>query len=368
MERTQPSIALVQPWISDQAVTAAAATLGSGWWGYGPRCAELEALFCRSRSGWSLATQSCTAALWTAAMLLKSHEPSEIIIPANTYVACAAAFQIAGWRVRICDIDPETGLLDLEDAARHVSAATRALLVVDTYGQRFPEHAAREFCRERELFLIRDAAHRLDLDRPDEPEADFVCYSFGPTKEVAGPDGGLLWSNASHLEDQARALTLWGIANDTWLRTRSSAHSAISVDHRLGLKLRLTDVSAAIILAQLPDLPGQRLKRRALVETYSRMRQGEHVQQIKRDKDDSCLMAPVLVDPRQRHKMRDRLAAQGISTSDHYPNLARLLPGTHLPCPRAEHFCSSVISLPMHLHLSQEQAERVASCVHGDPN
>ena len=78
-------------------------------------------------------------------MLLRTGKANKVIVPANTYIACAAAFQMAGWHVQVCDVDPKTGFLDLDDADRTFTSTARALLIVDVYGQRFPELAAAEF-------------------------------------------------------------------------------------------------------------------------------------------------------------------------------------------------------------------------------
>lgn len=361
MNQPLASVSLTRPAISEASIEAASATLRSGWLGYGPRCLELEQAFRGKRDGWALATQSCTAALWAVAMAAHPGGRPEVIVPANTYIACASAFQVAGWTVRICDVDARTGLLDLDDAWRHVSADTRALLVVDTYGQRFPEQEARRFCDANGLWLVRDAAHRLDLDAPERPLADFVCYSFGPTKEVASPDGGLVWSSAVDLEEPARAFTFWGISQDTWRRTASRVHAPVAISSNPGLKLRMTDVNASIILAQLADWTEQRECRRAIVQAYRRLLAGKDVRVLERADDDSCLMAPVLVDPQSRPAIRLRLSELGIATSDHYPTLASLLAGPHPACPNADAFCSSVIAMPMHLQVAEADIARAAA-------
>ena len=318
-------------------------------------------MFVDRRGGWALATQSCTAALWAVAMVIHSGSQPEIIVPANAYIACASAFRVAGWKVRLCDVDPTTGLLDLDDVSRHVNPNTCALLVVDTYGQRFPEHDARRICNAHGLRLVRDAAHRLDLDDPATPLADFVCYSFGPTKEVASPDGGLIWSSNPALEDRARALTYWGIAQDTWQRAATNVHAPITLSTDLGMKVRMTDVNAAIILAQLADWPGERDRRRVLLKAYRSALEGTMARLLSRKDDDSCLMAPLLVDPAERATIRSLLAALGIATSDHYPTLASLLVGPHADCPNADAFCASVVAVPMHTHLTNSDIARVAS-------
>jgi dTDP-4-amino-4,6-dideoxygalactose transaminase len=97
--------------------------------------------FTSRRGGWSLATSSCTSALYLAGRLIHASsdvDQPEIIFPAVTFVASALPFLQAGVKPVLGDVDSETMLLDLDAAPRALSPRTRALLVVHLYGQRHP--------------------------------------------------------------------------------------------------------------------------------------------------------------------------------------------------------------------------------------
>lgn len=331
--------------------------IASGWWGYGPLCQELEARFAQ-RGGWALALQSCTASLWIAASLLRETGRTEAIIPAITYAGCAAALQTAGWTLRYADVDPVTGLIDVAAAERLIGPQTGLLLIVDTYGQQAQAAEARALCDARQIALVHDMAHRIDLWDDQPSPADIACYSFGPTKEAPSPEGGLIWSRHSQFEARARSLSLVGLDLDTWRRTREHRHLPVQLDSRLGLKLRQNDVAAAFVLGALERVLEQRRRRRSAYRRYQLAEAGTALRLPQRFDDDSYLMPFALVDADRRAYLRDALAMAGIGTSDHYPSLAEAL-GSADPCPNASRFAAEVFTLPAPPRISREQADTV---------
>ena len=349
------------PVISHAAMTAALHVLASPWIGYGPRCQELEARFRRNPNDWALATVNCTAALWIVAQLLRRRPTDEVIIPAITFAGCAAAFSRAGWRVRLADVDAETGLLDLHDVRHRVSSHTQVLLAVDTFGQRVDMAGARQLCDESRLWLVRDAAHRLDVDDSDNDAADFTCYSFGPTKELSCPDGGLLYSTHKRFEAEARALSWWGASRDTWQRVQTSSHQRVTYAPPFGLKLRSNDVTAAIAQAHMDLYLEHRKTRAALYDGYRRALRSTSVRMpLRRADTDSFLMAYCVCAVGKRPGLRSALAAHGVASSDHYPSLTSVLgPSRRDACPAADRFGDTVLTLPMHVPLELRDIVRV---------
>jgi dTDP-4-amino-4,6-dideoxygalactose transaminase len=336
-------------------------TIASGWLGYGPNCRALEERF-DARGGWSLALQSCTAALWTAAMVLRETDTAagapEVIMPATTYAACSAAFGAAGWVVRFADVDRQSGLVDLGSVATLLNERTKALVIVDLYGQRAPEREARLLCDAHGLALVHDKAHRIDLWDSAKPLADIACYSFGPIKEAPSPEGGLLWSSRLDLEETARAVTMVGLSADTWSRARGRAeHLGVSVRLRAGLKLRQNDVAAAFVLGALDSVPEERAHRRRIYDRLRAVAPG-NIRLPQRADDDSLLMCVAHVPVDQRSGLRLFLAARGLSTSDHYPSLATAF-GEADACPGAEELGATVVTLPLYAGLSGIEVSRI---------
>jgi len=342
--------------------------LDSGWIGYGPECRALEATFTARRGGWALATSSCTSALYLAGRLIHASsdvDEPEIIVPAVTFVASAIAFLQAGVKPVLGDVDPETLLLDPDQARAALSPRTRALLVVHLYGQRHRDLAGlRAFADRHGLMLIEDCAHRVDLLDPGPPEGDLLCYSFNAVKELPGGDGGLIWGRDPAAERCAREMSNVGLTVDTMQRAATLRHADYGFGSLPGLKLRSNDIAASLVNAALELLPEWRAQRRDQFRRYnlSLAPLAPAVRPLSRKDDDSCLMYVVKVPAPVRDRIRRRLAAAGIATSVHYPSLARhpllLSDASGAACEGQD---ERLVTLPTFLGLSVDAIARIAS-------
>lgn len=343
-------------------------TLDNGWLGYGPECRALESTFTSNRGGWALATSSCTSALYLAGRLIHASsdigEP-EIIVPAVTFVASAVAFLQAGVKPMLGEVDPETLLLDPDQARAALSPRTRALLVVHLYGQRHPDLAGlRAFADHHGLLLIEDCAHRLDLLDTSPPQGDVLCYSFNAVKELPGGDGGLIWGRDPAAERCVREISNVGLTIDTMQRSATLRHADYGFGTLPGLKLRSNDIAASLVNAAMDFLPEWRGQRREQFHRYdlSLAPLAPAVRSLSRKDDDSCLMYVVKVPATMRERIRERLAAAGIATSVHYPSLVHH-PLLHSNASGAgcEAQDERLITLPTFLELSADAIVRIAS-------
>ena len=304
-------------------------TLDSGWLGYGPECRALERAFIEKRGGWSLATSSCTSALYLAGRLarkLAGEGPAEVIVPAVSFVASAVAFAQAGITPVIADVNPETLLLDPTAAERCVTPRTRAVVVVHLYGQRHPElDRLRALADARRLLLIEDCAHRLDLLDDRAPVGDLLCYSFNAVKELPAGEGGLLWGRDPEHEAWIRAVSNLGLTVDTMQRAATLSHADYASVAEPGLKLRSCDIAAALVLGGMETLAASRAERREQARLYNRwlVPLAPDASPLLRADDDSFLMYVIKVPACARDAVRAAMASSGIATSVHYPSLAR---------------------------------------------
>ena len=366
-----PPIPLFRAVVPAQGRARAAAVLESGWIGYGPECRALEAAFAAGRGGWALATTSCTASLYLAGRLLAcgaGRERAEVVVPSITFVASGMAFQQAGMTPVVAAVRPDDLTLDAAAAERAITPRTRAIVVVHLYGQRARDlDALRALADRRGLALIEDCAHRVDLLDAVPPVGDFACYSFNAVKELPCGEGGLLWARDSALEGRARSVSNLGLAIDTMQRAASLRHGDYSFEPEPGLKLRLSDLAAAVVNGSIPSLASTRAKRRALLERYARLLAplAPAVRVLDRRDDDSFLMAVVRVRAELRDAIRSAMAQAGVATSVHYPSLARHpmfgapdAPGAH--CADAD---LELVTLPTWIGMSSAEQERVASAL-----
>jgi dTDP-4-amino-4,6-dideoxygalactose transaminase len=351
--------------LSEEAIAAAAQCMRDGWVGYGPRCRELEQHFVGQHGGWALATGSCTSALYLSALLLEPAPGDEIIIPATTFVATAMAFHWAGWRVRIADVEPATLLVSARTVEAVATSRTRAVVAVHLYGQRTPIVELEAFCARRGYTLIEDCAHRLPLPGDGAPAGKFACYSFNAVKEAPAGEGGLLWCADPTLETAARQLSNLGLLIDTPQRCETIRHRDYEFGNLGGLKLRLGDIGGVLALHGISTLAESRRRRREIARNYDFAFAGfaPRIVPLARCADDSCLMYVVRVQQAEREQLRSALSAAGIATSVHYSSLSLhpLFPKTG--CPDAELAGQEVVTLPLHLDLTNSAQMQVIDAV-----
>lgn len=361
-------IPLFQPNIQEQEIEAIKDTISSNWIGYGENCKVLEKTFVKKFNGWSLATDSCTSALYIAANLIKKGGHNEVIVPAITFIATAIPFYEAGYSVKVADIDSDDLLLDVSSVEKLISKNTRAVVAVHLYGNRCDLSRLAAVCEARKIVLIEDCAHRLDLiDQYTQVRGDFACYSFNPMKEITSSHGGLLWGKDEAEEVFARSISNWGLSIDTHEKCSQRRHLCNSFTGTTGLKFRLDDISASIINCGISQLIEQREKRGSLHRQYKKLLTdcASAVKLIPHKDNSSYLMNVIQVPPNCVRNVRDELSKNNISSSIHYQSLAHhpLFDSGPHGCPVADRLTREIISLPSYLRLTLQDQEKVVSVV-----
>ena len=250
---------MAAPRLEADEIAAATAVLASGSLRQGSVTAEFEsavASFVSSKH--AFACSSGTAALHLA--YLTAIEPGdEVLVPAFTFFATASAVSLAEGTPIFCDVDPQTYLLDLDDAASKITDNTRAIAPVYLFGNPFDEEAMKTFGAKHDLVVVGDAAQALGSrwdGRHVGTTAHITTHSFYPTKNLFVGEGGMVTTNDDGFDDMGRLLRSHG--------QRPKYHHNV-----LGLNYRLTDVEAAIGLAQLPKVELRNERSRALASVYN---------------------------------------------------------------------------------------------------
>lgn len=285
---------------------------------------------------------------------------SEVIVPANSFIATSEAVTRMGHRVVFADVEPSTYTLDPEDVRRRITPRTRAIIAVHLYGQPCDMSALRAIAEEHGLKLIEDAAQAHGAEyggRRVGGLGDGATFSFYPGKNLgAYGDAGAITT-----QDAAIALKCRMIAN----HGRTGKY-----DHRFeGRNSRLDGLQAAILRVKLAHLPEWLEQRRRVAAAY-----GEALSGIK------GIELPITAAGRLhayhlyviRTDRRDELAAHlqqaGIQTGIHYPiALPKLAAYAYLNQADAPLFAnradSTLLSLPIGEHLTEEDARTVASTI-----
>jgi dTDP-4-amino-4,6-dideoxygalactose transaminase len=286
----------------------------------------------------------------------------EVVVPANTFIATAAAVVRAGATPRFADVSDDTLLMTPQTLAEAITPRTRAVIVVHLYGQMPDMTGLLYTARQAGITIIEDAAqaHGAEWDgRRAGSFGEAACFSFYPAKNLgAFGDAGAVVTSRPELADQIRSLANHG---------RSHGHS--HYDHDLiGTNSRLDALQAILLSGKLAHLDAWTERRIALASRYRDLlgAAGFTGAELK-----LTAVAPLarhvyhlfVVRVTRRDIVRARLAQQGIQTGVHYPTPCHRQPPlrrfTERPLPVAERAASELLSLPMFPHLTDRQVDFV---------
>jgi dTDP-4-amino-4,6-dideoxygalactose transaminase len=342
--------------LTEEDVAAYLAVLESGWLTMGPRTREFELAFAR-RFGvrHAVAVSSGTAALHLALLAAGVGEGDEVLVPAMTFVADAAAVRYCGATPVLVDsIGPEDLNLDPEDAARHIGPRTRAVLATHWLGYACDLAALERMCRQHGLLLIEDCAQSITARDADGRLTGTVgaagCFSFFSKKQLALGEGGMILTSDETIAANARSLRSHAMTSMTWDRHRGHAESYDIVD--VGFNFRIDEPRAALGLSRLPRVDDDVAHRRELVRRYRERLEGVPGLTIPWTDEDverasHFGFAILLESEGVRGGVSHELAAQGIQTT-HYPAISSLSAYSGHPSrPRADDLAARHLLLPL---------------------
>jgi dTDP-4-amino-4,6-dideoxygalactose transaminase len=263
-------LAFARPQLGAEEEQAVIEVLRSGWLGTGPRCEAFERAFAASiGTGEAIGVASCTAGLYLTLRALGVGAGDEIITAPLTFPATANAILQVGARPIFADVLPNLLTLDPDAVRTLVTSRTKGIIAVHLAGWPCEMDTLRAVATAHGLLLIEDAAHALGAtyrDRAAGALGDPAVFSFYATKNITTGEGGMVTTDRRDLVAPMRRERLHGLDRDASQRL-GTAHrhwEAVSI----GWKLNLTDIAAAIGLAQLEKLPGFLARRRVLDQRY----------------------------------------------------------------------------------------------------
>lgn len=339
----------------DEALRTGSLTLG-------PRTVELEEAFAaRHGIAHAVAVSSGTAALEIALRILGS-EGREVVVPANTFFATAAAVMHAGGTPRFADVSADTLAASAETVRAAITDATVGVVLVHIGGLVSPEVVAiRQLCDERGLFLLEDAAHAHGATFDGHAAGTFGalgCFSFYPTKVITSGEGGMIVTHDEEVRDEARIY-----------RDQGKADFVGGAHVRLGSAWRMSELHAAVGLVHLRRLDDFIAVRRRVAARYDDgLRDNGAITPL--TPPARCGHAyykyPALLAPGiDRDAVKKRLAEEhGVGMSGEvYARPLHLEPVfrsvAHGPLPVAEDVCARQVCLPIHSDMTDDEADVV---------
>jgi dTDP-4-amino-4,6-dideoxygalactose transaminase len=259
------------PALGEEEIEEVVATLRSGWIGTGPRVQRFEREFAEYvDSPHAVAVNSCTAALHLALLALGVGPGDEVIVPAMTFAATANVVVHVGARPVFADVDRASLCLDPEDAARRVTARTRAIMPVHFGGRPCEMDSILALSREHGLAVVEDCAHAIETlyhGRHAGLLGDFGAFSFYVTKNVVTGEGGMVTTRDAAAAQRLKMLGLHGLDADAWMRFSDSGFRHYEVVEP-GFKYNMTDLQAALGIHQLARVEQNLIRRQEIWARY----------------------------------------------------------------------------------------------------
>lgn len=286
-------------------------------------------------------------------------EGSEVLVPANSFIASALGVERAGLKAVPVDIDSSTGNLDIAKLGSACTPHTRAVLAVHLHGIPCDMDALISTCDHLGLDLFEDAAQAHGASWKGKPCGSFgraAAFSFYPGKNLGAlGDAGAVTTSDPELDSQLRLWRNYG--------------SRVKYVHELpGWNSRLEELQAAFLSVRLKHLDSDNRARSHAASRYRALLAGAprlRLPVVPEGAEPSWHLFPILCE--DRAAVQVRMEAAGVTTLVHYPTpLHRqpALPGhDHRHLPGADEWCKSTLSLPIHPLLSNEEINLVAATI-----
>lgn len=269
-DKKQPYVHFSPPCIGEEEIQGVVDAMRSNWLTTGPRTKEFESEFKEYVDAPdALAVNSCTAALHVALVTMGVGSGDEVITTPVTFAATANVVEHVGAKLVLADVRRDTLNIDVERIQQAITSRTKVILPVHYAGHPVDMTAVRDLAASCGAHVLEDAAHAIPAARDGCPvgsQPNPAAFSFYTTKNMTTSEGGMLTGEPEFLA-RARVVSLHGMSREAWSRYQKGGTWRYDVA-RPGYKYNMTDLQAAIGLAQLRKLDQFQARRRQIVAAY----------------------------------------------------------------------------------------------------
>lgn len=383
------------PDVGEEEIALVAEALRSGWITTGPKTKELErqvAAFCNTNRAVCLG--SATACMENTLILLGVGPGDEVIVPAYTYTATASVVCHVGATVKFVDTQADSREMDYEQMEQAITEKTKVIIPVDLAGiicDYDKVYAAVE--RKKHLFhasdnelqkafgrvvVMSDAAHAFGSMQNGKmcgEIADFTSFSFHAVKNFTTAEGGAItWKDIEGIDNESiykqyMLLSLHGQSKDALAKTQAGAWEYDIVAPLY--KCNMTDIMAAIGLAQMSRYKSILSHRREIIETYDKYLKGmpnievtDHFNAKQTSNGHLYIVRFLDKGEEYRNDMITKMAERGIACNVHFKPLPMMTAYKALgydikDFPNAYNMYKNAMTLPTHTRMSDEDVEYV---------
>jgi len=352
-------IPIAKPMMGEEEKRAVLEVLDSGMIAQGPRVSAFEEAFadmCGVR--YAVATSSGTTALHVALLAHGVGPGDEVITTPFTFIATANSILYVGARPVFVDIDPVTFNIDPSQIEHAITPRTKAIMPVHLFGLPADMDPLLEVTERHHLVVIEDACQAHGAEYKGRRAGSFgtACFSLYPTKNITSAEGGMITTDDPQIAETCRVIRQHGMR-------RRYYHD------ELGFNFRMTDVHAAIGLAQLQKLEQFNEARIANAAYLTEHLRGVVVPTVPEGYRHVFHQYTIRVPDGRRDALKDFLNEREVGTGIYYPVpvhqqiFYRESLGYDVELPEAERAAEEVLSLPVHPAVSPSDLEMIVAAV-----
>lgn len=323
-----------------------------------------------------LMTNSCTAALEMACILIDLKPDDEVIMPSFTFVSTANAVVLRGATPVFCDINPQTFNLDESQLKTCLTNRTKAIIPVHYAGQSCEMKYINDFAKQNNIYVIEDAAQSVGAYYHGQHSGtigDIGCFSFHETKNIMCGEGGALLINNPEFIDHAEIIREKGTNREAFFRRETELYTWIDQ----GSSYLPSELQMAFLYGQLENIKQVIKRRKKAVEYYD-----IHLQPLaergmltlpkvlQHNKVNYHLYAILCKNEHERSNLIDHLKSRNIGAVFHYIPLhsspagkahARTASGEDLPVTNM--ISSQLLRLPVYYDITIEEQNYVVNAL-----
>lgn len=354
-------------------------SLQSNWITTGPKTKAFEKAFSEFvGSEYALAVNSCTAAMHLALEAAKIQPGDEVITSTYTFAATAEVIRYFDAKPVLADICPQDFNINPDIVENLITPKTKAIIPVHIGGLPADMDLIMEIARAHNLIVIEDAAHTFPATYKGKwigDIGDATCFSFYATKTITTGEGGMITTSREDWRDRFQIMSLHGISKDAWKRYTAEGSWYYEIIAP-GYKYNMTDIAAAMGLAQLKKASRMRDQRENIAMKYNEAFKDVKALQIPDNRSD-CLHAWHLYMLRlnldhlsiDRNQFAEEMKKRNIGISVHFiplhlhPYYREKYEYQPEDFPVAYHEFKREISLPIYNKMSDQDVDDVIEAV-----
>lgn len=370
-------IPIARPYFGEEEKKLVLQVIDSGWVSQGPKVAEFEKRFAEYVGAkYAVATTSCTTALHAALTVSGVGKGDEVIVPSLSFIATANSVVHCGATPVFVDIDTETCNIDVNMIEKAITKKTRGIMPVHQMGLPSDIDSIHNIAERYGIKIVEDAACAIGSGYKEKRiggHGNIACFSLHPRKVITTGEGGIITTDDRDIAERLRRFRHHGMSVSDFER-HAATKVIVETYPEIGYNYRMTDIQAAMGIAQIEKLPFIIEKRRAIAEFYNR-----ELSRI------PCIKVPKVPDyayhnyqsywveildssPVSRDSLMDRLLEKGIATrrgimaihmEPCYKGVSRF------PLPNSERITKNTLLLPLYVTMTTEEQSLVVNTIRG---